>query len=710
MRRIFLSWLLLVMLIVFCLTMGGAYVHLMRHAEDLAAQRMETRLRDLMELIRHAEESTRHVTEVNDAGNIQRARALAELIRLNPALLHNQEALQGVCNDLGALQISVADENGIVQAAVPASHVGYSLGDHDQSRAFMACIDDPDCEISQRPRANGSEHEMMQYAGVHRRDARGVVQLGVLTAHEQALRANASFGKLAAHYQLGNNGRIIAIRGGEVLNPGTVALSASELLGLPLEKATEISIENGNFFAYATEQNGYRLVGLLPIAEIYGMAWNPIRTVLITGAVLLVIMMTALSFLLYAYVLRPMRRVNDTLHHIADGDLNERVDVGGSPEMLRLSTDLNAMVDALQFYADEKRESMKHSLELARNIQMAVMPAKFPAFPHREEFDLYALCAPAMTVGGDFYDFFLIDEDHLGFTVGDSSRNGIPAALYMMRCMAVTRAVARTGAEPAEVVTETNKALTGMESGEIEMSLFYGSLEISTGRLRYVNAGTPQVYLQHSGGTFEPVELVAGMVLGVYDSAAYKEGVLQLAPGDRLFLYTEGVVNAADAENTPFGADRLRETLNTPAARIADVPLQVRSAVRRFLQDAEPREDITMFALEYRGMKRTEAERSFTAAQTEQMGELLDAVMQDVLAAPDDIEDMKACAFAVLNAMEPELVLTARLCCTEKEAELSLRYAGPRSNPMVGLPHLPVNDVRYSYGTENLLTLRKVLA
>lgn len=117
-----------------------------------------------------------------------------------------------------------------------------------------------------------------------------------------------------------------------------------------------------------------------------------------------------------------------------------------------------------------------------------------------------------------------------------------------------------------------------------------------------------------------------------------------------------------------------------------------------------------MFALEYRGMKRTEAERTFTAAQTEQMGELLDAVMQDVLAAPDDIEDMKACAFAVLNAMEPELVLTARLCCTEKEAELSLRYAGPRSNPMVGLPHLPVNDVRYSYGTENLLTLRKVLA
>lgn len=710
MRRIFLTWLLLVTLIVFGLTVGGTYVHFMRHAEELAAERMDARLSDLMELIRHAEESTRHVMKVNDAGNIQRARALAELLRLNPALLQSQEALQGICNELGALEISVTDENGIVRAAVPAAHIGYSLGEHDQSREFMACIDDPDCEISQRPQANGSEHIMMQYAGVHRRDARGVVQLGVLTAHEQELRANASFGKLAADYRLGKNGHIVAIKDGAVLNPGTVALSESALLGLPLGQARKISIGSGDFFAYAVEQNGYRLVGLMPIREIYSGTWGLLRSVLVSNSVLLVIMLGALSLLLQFYVLRPIKRVNESLQHIAGGDLNERVAVGGSPEMLRLSADVNAMVDALHYYAEEKRESMRHSLELARNIQMAVMPAKFPAFPHREDFDLYAICSPAMTVGGDFYDFFLIDEDHLGFMVGDSSRNGIPAALYMMRCMAVTRAVARTGASPAEVVTETNKALTGMESGEIEMSLFYGSLEISTGELHYVNAGTPQVYRRPADGAYEPVALQSGMVLGVYEAAAYTEGVLNLQPGDRLFLYTEGVVAAADAENTPFGSERLRDALETPAARIADVPLQVRSAIRRFMKEAEQREDITMFALEYCGVKRTEASRSFPAEETEVMAELLDDLMQGVLAAPSDIADMKACAFAVLETLEPALAVTARLCCTPTEAVLTLHYAGPRRNPMVGLPHLPVDDVRYSYGTENLLTLRKVLA
>lgn len=710
MRRLFLAWLFAVICTVFALTVGGAYVHLRRHAEELAAERMDARLRDLMELIRHAEESTRHMMKVNDADNIQRARALAELLRLNPSLLQSQEALQGICNELGALEISVSDENGIVQAAVPASHVGYSLGEHDQSREFMACVDDPDREISQRPQANGSEHKMMQYAGVHRRDARGVVQLGVLTAHEQELRANASFGKLAAEYRLGKNGHIVAIKDGAVLNPGTVALSESSLLGLPLKQAREISIGSGDFFVYAVEQNGYRLVGMLPIKEIYAGAWELLRPVLVGNSVLVLIILAALCLLLQFYVLHPIRRVNEFLQRIAGGDLNERVAVGGSPEMLRLSSDLNAMVDALHYYAEAKRESMRHSLELARNIQMAVMPAKFPAFPHREDFDLYAICSPAMTVGGDFYDFFLIDEDHLGFMVGDSSRNGIPAALYMMRCMAVTRAVARTGAAPADVVTETNKALTGMESGEIEMSLFYGSLELSTGALRYVNAGTPQVYRRPAEGSYEPVELQSGMVLGVYEEAVYVEGVLYLQPGDRLFLYTEGVLSAADAENTPFGSERLREALETPAARIADVPLQVRSAIRRFMQDAEQREDITMFALEYCGVKRAEATRRFTAGETNIMGELLDELMQEVLAAPSDIDDMKACAFAVMETMETALPVTARLSCIPTEAVLTLQYAGPRRNPLVGLPHLPVDDVRYSYGTENLLTLRKVLA
>lgn len=709
MRRIFLTWLVAVTCSVVALTLTAAYAHFIRHAEEQAGEMMDARLDDLMELIRHSEDSTRHVMEVNDAGNIQRARALAELLRLNPALLKDQEALQGVCNELGAAQLAVADERGMVQAAVPASHVGDSLADSDNTRAFLACIEDPDAELSLRPQLSSGEKEMVQYAGVHRRDARGVVMLGMLTAHEQELRANASFGKLAANYHLGERGRIVAIRDGLVLNPDTVPLSETELLGLPLEKTAELNLNNEAFIAYATEYKGFRLVGLLPLREIADRALKLLGTVLVSDAVLFLLVVAVAAVLLQVYVLRNLQRVNGSLRRIGGGDLTERVSVGGTPEMVRLSTDLNAMVDALQSYAEEKRRSMKEALDLARSMQMAAMPGKFPAFPHREEFDLYALCQPALTVGGDFYDFFLIDADHLGFLLGDSSENGIPAALYMMRCMSAVRATARTGATPAEVMAETNRMLTEMDAGRMHMSLFYGCLEISSGLLRYVNAGEPQLMLQPQGGSFAPVPLQSGMVLGVYDAARYTESTLHLQAGDRLFLYSAGVPKAADAENAPFGKERLAEALNAPAARISDVPLQVRSALRRFMQTAEQREDITMFALEFRGERRAFSSLSFRVAEAAGLDDMLEEQLQAVFASVTDIEDMKACAHSVLNAMEPDGTVKVSLSCTEREAELSFLYAGPRRNPMVGLPHLPVNDVRYSYGDENVLTLRKLL-
>ncbi len=712
MRRKFLAWLFAVICTVFSVTVLLAYAHFTRHAEERAAQTMNARLTDLMELIHHAEDGARHVMMVNDASALQRTRALAEMLCLRPELLRNQEALQGVCNELGAEQISITDAQGIVRAAVPATGVGYNLGEHEQSREFLACIADPDKEICQRPALNGQEHLMMQYAGVHRKDAPGVVQIGVLTAHEQALRNNASFGKLAANFRLGDHGHIIAFRDGAVLDKGGLIISEAELLSLPRGVAREVSLNGERYYAYAMEDpgSGYLLVGLMPVSDMYVGAMRSVRSILFSNLALFVMMFVVVSYLLQYYVVRSIRRVNDSLRRIKNGDLNERVDVSDTPEMARLSTDMNAMVDTLQFYAEEKRESMKRELELARTIQMSAMPTKFPPFPNREEFDLYAVCSPALTVGGDYYDFFLIDPNHLGFLVADCSDNGIPAALYMMRCISVTRSLARAGAPPATLMTEANAALCEGNTGELSMSLFYGCLEIDSGRLSYVNAGAPQALLQHEGGAFERLSMISGMVMGVYEAAQYTQGTLQLQPGDRLFLYTAGVLEAADAENTPFGEMRLQEALGGSAARISDVPLMVRSALRRFMQDAEQREDITMLALEYRGHKRREATREVTAGGPEGVDEMLDAQLEAVFAAPNDIADMKATTAAVLAALAPETRVQVCLRCDEHSAELSFRYAGSRHNPMISLPHLPVNDVRYTYDKENLLTLKKALA
>lgn len=709
MRRKFLIWLSTVIFTVFVVTVGVAYVNFTAHAEARATATLKNRLGDLMGLILHANDSTQHVMKVNDAGALQRTRAFAEMLRLNPALLTDQEALQTVANDLGVEQICITDGEGRVISAVPASNVGYDLAEYEQSREFMACLADPDREICQRPRANGQHNLPMQYTGIHRRDAPGIVQLGIVTTHEQMVRNNASFGNLAASYQLGEKGFIIAYHDGAILNKSTLPYAETDLLSVPLEKAEVIHLGDTSYFAYAVEKDNYRLVGLLPTEEVDKESMRAVRTMLFSNLLLFLLLFVVVSFLLQHYVVRGIRQVTEALRRIAGGDLNVRVEVEDTPEMSRLSADINAMVDTLQSLGEEKRDSMHRELELARSIQMSSMPGKFPAFPNHQEFDLYAVCNPAMTVGGDFYDFFLLDDDHLGFLVADSTEQGIPAALNMMRSLSVIRSLARSGADPVTLVTETNCALCEAGGGEIRLGLFFGSLEISTGLLSFVNAGAPQALLQHAGGAYEMLSMRSGMVMGVYSEAVYNLCTLQMQPGDRLFLYTEGVLTANDAYNTPFGESGLQQALAVSSQTVSDVLLQVRSALRRYMKDTEQRKDITMLALEYQGRKRSESSLCVEAGQSEAVNEMLQVRMESVFAAPSDISDMQTCCRAVLAALPQDMPVKVDLVCDETRAELSFRYGGGRSNPLVSLPHLPVHAVQYSFDTENHLSLTKKL-
>lgn len=709
MRRKFLIWLSTVIFTVFMVTVGVAYVHFTAHAESRAAMTMNSRLNDLMGLILHANDSMRHVMKVNDAGALQRTRALAEMISLNPNLLNSQESLQKVANELGVEQISVTDGEGHVVAAVPESNVGYNLAEHEQSREFMACLDDPDLEICQRPRANGQNNLPMQYTGIHRKDAPGVVQVGIVTTHEQMVRANASFGKLAANYELGKAGFIIAYHDGAILNKSTLPYAETDLLSIPLEKAEEIQLGEKSYFVYALERDHYRLVGLLPTDEMYHDSMKAVRSMLFSNLLLFVLLFVVVSFLLQHYVVRSIRQVTESLRRIAGGDLNVRVEVEDTPEMRHLSADINAMVDTLQSMGEDKRESMKRELELARSIQMSSMPGKFPAFPGRQEFDLYAVCSPALSVGGDFYDFFLLDDDHLCFLVADNSEKGIPAALNMMRSLSVIRSLARSGADPVTLVSETNRELCNAGGGAIRLGLFFGSLEISSGTLSFVNAGAPQALLQHEGQPYEMLSMRSGMVMGAYSEAVYQLCTLKMQPGDRLFLYTEGVPDAVDVHNTPFGEAGLQAALAGSAQTVSEVLLQVRSALRRHMAEAEQREDITMFALEYQGHKRAESTVNITAAEPEKVNEMLQERLESVFAAPSDIADMQACNNAVLAALPSETMVKVMLVCDETSASLSFCYGGGRSNPLIRLPHLPVHAVYYSYDTENHLSLTKKL-
>jgi len=248
-----------------------------------------------------------------------------------------------------------------------------------------------------------------------------------------------------------------------------------------------------------------------------------------------------------------------------------------------------------------EKERVNTELGMANRIQSSMLPHIFPAFPNRHEFDIYAVMDPAKEVGGDFYDFFLVDDDHLCMVIADVSGKGVPAALFMMISKVIMQNYAMLGKSPAEIFDLTNAALCSSNQVEMFVTAWLGILEISTGKIIAANAGHEYPALSQAG-PFALFRDKHGFILGGMDGTRYKEYELSMKPGDRLFLYTDGVPEATDTANALFGTERMLEALNREAAIPPERILEnVRAAVDAFVNEAEQFDDLTMLCIEYKG-------------------------------------------------------------------------------------------------------------
>ncbi len=249
-----------------------------------------------------------------------------------------------------------------------------------------------------------------------------------------------------------------------------------------------------------------------------------------------------------------------------------------------------------------EKERIGTELRMANLIQNSMLPHIFPAFPERQEFDLYASMDPAREVGGDFYDFFLVDKDHLCMIIADVSGKGIPAALFMMISKVILQSCAMLGQTAEEILNKTNEALCSNNQAEMFVTVWLGILEISTGKMIAANAGHEFPTLKRAGGRFELYKDRHGFIIGGMDGMKYHAYELQLQPGDQLFVYTDGVPEATNAEQKLFGTDRMLEALNQQDETNPEKLLKnVRGAVDAFVQDAEQFDDLTMLSLTYKG-------------------------------------------------------------------------------------------------------------
>jgi sigma-B regulation protein RsbU (phosphoserine phosphatase) len=249
-----------------------------------------------------------------------------------------------------------------------------------------------------------------------------------------------------------------------------------------------------------------------------------------------------------------------------------------------------------------EREKVVAELSIAATIQQDALPADFPPFPDRTEFDLYASMDPARAVGGDFYDFLLVDDDHLALVMADVSGKGIPGALFMMTSDLIISSLIREGIAPSEILRRANDNLSVNNHAEMFVTVWLGILEISTGHLIYANAGHEYPAVCQNGAGFQLVKGKHGFVLGGMEGMKYRDEEIQLAPGSKLFLYTDGVPEATDIDNNMFGTDRMLESLNADLEADPEEILGiVRSRVDDFVRDAEQFDDLTMLCLKYNG-------------------------------------------------------------------------------------------------------------
>lgn len=289
-------------------------------------------------------------------------------------------------------------------------------------------------------------------------------------------------------------------------------------------------------------------------------------------------------------------------------------DVGAIREIRMLADSISKMENDTIQYMEEitrvtaEKERMAVELSLAATIQSNMLPSTFPPYPHRRDFDVYASMDAAKEVGGDFYDFYLLDNDRFAFLVADVSGKGIPAALFMMRAKMTIKALAESGADVHVVLSKANEKLCEENEAGMFVTTWLGIVDMKTGVLSYANAGHNPPLVRHRQGRFEYLKTRPNFILAGIESASYHKNEIQLLPGDEIFLYTDGVTEATNNSQELFGECRLKETINmNPEETVESRCKNVKHSIDRFVGEAEQFDDITMLSVRFHSFRGDES-------------------------------------------------------------------------------------------------------
>ena len=352
----------------------------------------------------------------------------------------------------------------------------------------------------------------------------------------------------------------------------------------------------------------------LNMTEIVNERYWFLKQCLIFVTILLVISILTAFYVLRRTTVRPLRQLSDAAARFAKEDRAFTrddlisLDLKNNDEIGDLYHEIRSMENRIVDYTEHltrvtaEKERVSTELRTASSIQESMLPSDFPAFPEREDFDLYASMTPAKEVGGDFYDFFLIDDTHLALVIADVSDKGVPAALFMMSSKILINYRAQMGGSPSEILSAVNMQICKNNTSRMFVTVWLGILDLETGVLTCSNAGHEYPVIRGSDGVFRLLKDKHGLVIGAIARSKYTDYDIQMEPGDAIFVYTDGVPEANNDAGEFYGLERMETVLNRmPGCAPQQLLEGIKADVAAFIGEAKQFDDLTMLCLEYRG-------------------------------------------------------------------------------------------------------------
>lgn len=524
------------------------------------------------------------------------------------------EVLMTLSENMDHSSVSIVNQNGIVEYSSNENLEGYDLHSCAESEKFLSLFDGTETDCFQPVEDRSSPQwadGAVAYAGSLSYSG-DMVLIGFSDKYYTSTLESSVVRDLTRYNPVGEKGfSIIADVNGNIVSApdelsdkkqtGQLGLTV-DLNSVEYGKIIRQSINDKSYYTMFDHTTGYLVISAVPVSEIFDSWFFIIGLVTGLTLILLVAVFVRINYLTKRLIIRNIQKVNDGLEQISYGRLDTVINVRDNLEFSLLSDGINVTVNTLKGYIAKEARRIDSELDFARSIQESAMPNEFPPFPGRNEFDLFAIMEPAKTIGGDFYDFFLLDERRLAFLIADVSGKGIPAAMFMMKAKAIVKSVAQTQNEACDILTLSNNILSENNEENMFVTLWLGILDVETGYVSFANAGHCAPIIRRADGKCDYLRFRSGLMLGTMPGIRYKKREMKIEPGDAIFLYTDGITEAERSLDVFYGEERLLNVLRNRGANTASgICDAVKGDVVRFVYGASQSDDLTMLALVYKG-------------------------------------------------------------------------------------------------------------